>query len=182
MSVVALAGVRAPMFFPTYDEGRSETAQELNRSLSDVFGASAALSSTASQSAETKLVDAVVAARREGMTVNSKSVDTALGFLWLLPANVPTPEMVIEPDGEVAFDWDEGRGRVLSISMSDSGTVGYAGLIGLEPVYGRAPFAGTIPETVLYLLTRLYPSDAPTDFRQRPTLAVHLRPRSFQPR
>lgn len=165
MSVVALARARAPMFFPTYDEGRSEAARELNRSLSEVFGASAALSSRASQSAETKLLNAVVAARSEGMTASSKALDTALGFLWLLPANVPTPEMVIEPDGEVAFDWDEGRGRVLSISVSDVGTIGYAGLIGLEPVYGRAPFAGAIPETVLYLLTRLYPSGAPTDFR-----------------
>ena len=114
--------------------------------------------------AETKLVNAVVTARSEGMTASSKALDTALGFLWIYPPTCLRLKWSSNPMARL-HSIGMRADRVLSISVSGVGTIGYAGLIGLEPVCGRAPFAGAIPETVLCLLTRLYPSDAPTDFR-----------------
>jgi hypothetical protein len=32
----------------------------------------------------------------------------------------------------------------------------YAALIGAEPVHGRAPFAGVLPETLSFLLRRIH--------------------------
>jgi hypothetical protein len=50
-------------------------------------------------------------------------------FLEKLPDMNP-PEAWLDPDGDVGFDWDLGRGAVLSASIRGDGRVAWAGLIG----------------------------------------------------
>ena len=115
--------------------------------------------------AEQSILDAVHTAGQRGLTVSAHSVRLASALIRALPSHVPIPAIVVEDDGQIALDWDERSDQVLSISTSDTGQLWYAGLVGLESDYGRAPFAGSIPEAILFNLPRLHP--APTQARRR---------------
>jgi len=77
----------------------------------------------------------------------------------LLPY-VPPPEIVVESESEIGLDWHEGHRRVLTLTVDGTPYLGFAALSGDEPLHGRAPFAGTLPETLAYLFRRLYPTHA----------------------
>ena len=78
-------------------------------------------------------------------------------FLTTLPAELPLPVVVVESEDEIGLDWDEGTEIVVSLTIDDSDRIGFAALLGREPLYGRAEFSDGLPETVRYLLARLYP-------------------------
>lgn len=42
-------------------------------------------------------------------------------FIQALPVKFPVPEIVPEPDGEIAFEWRNRWGRVLSVSLASNG-------------------------------------------------------------
>jgi len=90
--------------------------------------------------------------------VDAEAFNRALTFAAVLPNNLPTPEVVIEDDGEIAFDWNEGPRRVLSVSVGEGPMLGYAALIGPEPTQGRVAFAGSLPLMLGFLLRRIYPA------------------------
>lgn len=46
-----------------------------------------------------------------------------------LPENLFAPEVVLEEDGDICFDWQEASDCVLSISLSAGGRVGWSALI-----------------------------------------------------
>lgn len=96
----------------------------------------------------------------EGVLVNVEAFGRLAEFLAVLPADVPLPAVVVESENQIGIDWDEGARRVLTVTVNTSPYVGYAALIGHEPLHGRVPFAGQIPQTVAYLLSRLYPASA----------------------
>ena len=85
-----------------------------------------------------------------------EAVGRVLDLLNLLPRTVPLPEVVVESDTEIGLDWDEGSRRVVSLTVRDNPMVGFAAFFGAEPVYGRTPFVGEVPETIRFLLHRLY--------------------------
>ena len=86
-----------------------------------------------------------------------EALSRTLDLLNLLPPSVPLPDVVVESDSEIGLDWDEGVRRVVSLTVRNNQMVGYAALFGAEPMYGRTPFAGAIPQTIGFLLARLYP-------------------------
>src|ERR1700682_4975395 len=45
------------------------------------------------------------------------SVVKAFEFIDALPKNIPTPEIAVDPDGEISFDWYGGARRQVSISV-----------------------------------------------------------------
>lgn len=90
----------------------------------------------------------------------SKSVDRdSLAFAervaQMLPVSLPGPEVTVDPDGEVSFDWECGRRQRLSLSVGPNGTVRYAGLVGGSEAYGTEPWCDGISETIVRLLERL---------------------------
>lgn len=89
---------------------------------------------------------------RSGKAIDSITVTQALALLDALPLWVTAPEVALEPDGQIGFDWVLGRRRMLSLNVGRNGMLGYSSLLGMESSYGRTPFAGELPERVLALL------------------------------
>ena len=93
-----------------------------------------------------------------GTAVSGHVLNKTRDFLTTLPAELPLPVVVVESEDEVGLDWDEGAKRIVSLTIDDSDRIGFAALFGREPLYGKAEFRDGLPETVRYLLGRLYPS------------------------
>lgn len=76
------------------------------------------------------------------------------------PVTLPAPEVSIDPDGEVSFDWYAGPRRTLSMSLDPFGTLRYASIIGGSEKFGLEPWRNGIPESVLRLLQKVVLHDA----------------------
>ncbi|MBS1944726.1 MAG: hypothetical protein JST98_05870 [Bacteroidetes bacterium] len=57
----------------------------------------------------------------EALPVSYATYRKAIDFLEALPAELPMPEIVPENDGELAFEWRDERGQVLSVSLASNG-------------------------------------------------------------
>ena len=109
-----------------------------------------------------RLLEAVThAAERNGMSVSASARGNTMDLLTTLPAELPLPAVVVESEDEIGLDWDEGTESVVSLTVDDSDRIGFAALFGREPLYGHVEFSDGLPETVRYLLARLYPSTRP---------------------
>jgi len=77
-------------------------------------------------------------------------------FLEDLPMWLQAPDIVPEPDGEIAIEWDLGPGRIFSVSIGDTGKLHYAGLFqgGVER-HGVEPFEGVVSTEILGYAKRL---------------------------
>ena len=77
-------------------------------------------------------------------------------FLESLPTTVPVPDVVPEPDGEIAFEWEYGAWRLLSVSIGPTGVLSYAALYGrTSKVHGTEKFVDRMPEAIAACLDRL---------------------------
>ena len=105
----------------------------------------------------TRVVRALTRAREEdGTLVSPETFGRTLELLNLLPRGIPLPDVVVENEKEIGLDWDEGARRALTLTVRDSSLVGFSALFGVEPMYGRTIVAGEIPQTLRFLLARLY--------------------------
>jgi hypothetical protein len=73
-----------------------------------------------------------------------------------LPSTIPPPTVSVDPDGEVDLAWDFDRHHVFSISVSRTGRLSYAGLLGTERHSGVAHFVDEIPGTISSLLSAYF--------------------------
>ena len=71
--------------------------------------------------------------------------------------DIPAPEIGVEPDGEVVFEWYGGKRKVFSISMGSRNELTYAGLYGISKTFGVEQFYGNIPDTLLDNVSRVFP-------------------------
>jgi hypothetical protein len=94
----------------------------------------------------------------EGVFVGADVFGRTCEFLSALPTTIPLPDLVVEGENQIGLDWDCGARRVLAVTVDDTPYLGFAALIGHEPVYGKTPFAGEFPQTLAYLVSRLYDS------------------------
>lgn len=83
----------------------------------------------------------------------------ARAFLDALPMILPAPEIVPEPDGEVAFEWQVAPDRIFSVSVGATSDLHFAGLFGngVER-HGVEPFEGLVSPEILGYISRLYPA------------------------
>lgn len=118
-------------------------------------GTSTAISETAQRdyTIDPGVFDAVLTAGNDAQ-ISWATFETANAFMSALPSSLGRPEISVEPDGEMAFDWQENPRRTLSINVGD-GEIGFAALIGTEAIYGRVPFVSTLPDTVALLLRKV---------------------------
>jgi hypothetical protein len=73
-----------------------------------------------------------------------------------LPTTIQAPSVSVDPDGEVDLAWDFDRDHVFSISVSPSGRLTYAGLVGNERHSGTAQFNDEIPKIIASLLSEYF--------------------------
>jgi hypothetical protein len=156
MSVFARTLSPVPCYLPLLDRAVSDAADSLKTILRRA-PATASVTDRRIESGEDTLREAVSIARGHGITISQIAVSVASALLEALPQHVPLPSIVVEEDGEIALDWNESSDRSLTVSIKENGDLGYSALVGLRPDYGRAPFAGSIPDTVLFNMLRVYP-------------------------
>ena len=82
--------------------------------------------------------------------------EIAFRFLVALPATLPSPDISLDPDGEVNFAWVASREFMFSISSNERGRLSYAGVFG-EGVtaHGTEPFDDAIPAEIIHNIKRL---------------------------
>lgn len=108
-----------------------------------------------------RLLNACSETESEGARpISAESYRVAEAFLCALPSRIPLPEVMVHPDGEVAFEWHVTKRRVLTVSVASDGSLAFAALFGVNTTYGRELFTGSIPEPVAYCLARLFPLQA----------------------
>jgi hypothetical protein len=143
-----------------YDEAVSPAAESLRDRLAEAI----APRTSVRVDTTTVLVDRLVTAIQEGLRSGEslpspETIRRAFTFAASIPADVAAPDVVIESDGEIGFDWDYAQRRVLSVSVGEAPVLRFATLIGAEPVHGRIPYAGVFPQTLAYFLKRLQSVD-----------------------
>lgn len=87
----------------------------------------------------------LVAERAE--EVPGATLAKALEFAATLPYDVELPEVSIDPDGELAFDWVI-EGSLLSVSVGETGRVTYAAELGGHPISDTVQLAGWVSSSL----------------------------------
>lgn len=77
-------------------------------------------------------------------------------FVDALPAHLPKPRVVTDPDGWFAFEWSRGRRKGVVVSIDPAYRVHYSALLGPTEMHGSEPFFDRLPESVEHILQRLY--------------------------
>lgn len=80
----------------------------------------------------------------------------AQDVLCAIPETWPSPEVGVDPDGDVSLEWSEAPDRVLTVSIDEQGVLHYAGLFGDSKTYGTEWFLGQLPPAIVGNLERLY--------------------------
>ncbi len=85
------------------------------------------------------------------------SLARALHFSYVMPESVRVPDVVVDPEGMIEFEWYAGPHRVFSVTIESDGSLVYAGLFGVDKTtYGRDSFEEEIPRTVFDGIQRVY--------------------------
>lgn len=79
-------------------------------------------------------------------SIDTQTLITAANFLTAMPKHLAAPELSVDSDGEVLFDWSPGPGRMLTISLRHDGKLSYAVRFGVGRTrHGEDIFTGTFP-------------------------------------
>ena len=106
-----------------------------------------------------RLFDALAQAGGSDRTnVSGSAFIKTWDFMRSLPTELPLPAVVVESEDEIGLDWDEDHQRIVSLTIDHSDQIGFSALVGREPHYGRVDCIDGLPETLRYVLARLYPS------------------------
>ena len=87
--------------------------------------------------------------------VQRNALVSAFAFIDAFPSNVPMPEVAIDPDGEISFDWFAAPRRQFSISVGPNNVLSYAGLFGHDKASGCERFQGTVPRVFIGYIRRV---------------------------
>ena len=144
------------------DRALSEEAQIIRKLISDAseFSGSMAVGEP-KRSVQEALDAAYVAAQVENWDgegsarVEPSTYVYASQFIRLLPSTAPPPDIAADTDGEILFEWDQGRRRIFSVSVGRDGTLTFAGLFGHTKIHGTEHFREALPVVISDYLARL---------------------------
>lgn len=154
-----------PLVFPQ-NWGVSESANEIQRETEELqnnFSRSITFGEHLSE-----MIERLFEARQEhainnwdgygAKAIDEQSYQNAIRFILSLTPDIPAPEIGVEPDGEVVFEWYGGKRKVFSISMGSRNELTYAGLYGISKTDGVEYFYGNIPDMLLDNISRVFPT------------------------
>ncbi len=77
-------------------------------------------------------------------------------LLDTIPSGFPVPDISLDPDGEVAFDWIRADRTMVSVSIGPERDPSYAAGLADSTAHGFVRWADTFPDALRDLLRRLY--------------------------
>ena len=87
--------------------------------------------------------------------VEPSTYEYASQLLRMLPPNMPVPDIAIDTDGEILFEWDRGPRYVFSVSVGRDGTLTFAGLFGYSKIHGTDHIHEALPLVIAHSLQRI---------------------------
>ena len=153
-----------PSFNPFGNRGLSDSAFNLHNQIKDILNND--LSIAVSKEAETELLETLADIYEEckvenwdgygASRIDENSYNESLRFIHFLPKTFPCPEIAIEPDGEVAFEWSSDKRKVFSVSIGGKGDLIYAGLFGINKTHGTEVFGDEFPKKIMDEIERVF--------------------------
>ena len=88
--------------------------------------------------------------------VKEISIFFAKSFLHNLPSTYPKPEVSVDPDGEISFEWLNKNDKIFSVSFNQENEISFAGIYSTGEDHGTEEFNGyEIPKKILENIKRL---------------------------
>jgi hypothetical protein len=81
--------------------------------------------------------------------ISAETLARLVAFLRAMPENIPTPDLVPEPDGEVSVEWQVSPRRFFSVSVGPHARLAYAGMLGATRWHGVEFFYGGLPQEII---------------------------------
>jgi len=155
MTVAATLPITGFVVTPWDDRALSNEAQVLRRLISAAseFSGSVAVGEPKRAALEA-LVAACQAAQVDGWDgadarrIEPSTYVYADQFLRLLPSIASLPDIAVDSDGEILFEWDQGPRQVFSVSVGRDGTLTYAGRFGHTKIHGTEHFREALPVVI----------------------------------
>ena len=77
-------------------------------------------------------------------------------FIEALPSTAPAPEVTVDADGELVFDWFAGDGRMVSVCVRGNGRLAYAARFGGSRVtHGTILMGAAVPQEIMAAINSL---------------------------
>jgi hypothetical protein len=92
----------------------------------------------------------------DALPIDGDVCDEAKRLIRGLPINLPMPEIIPEPNGEIGLEWSRGNRLVFVASVSGKNEIVYAGLFGMNKTHGIEYLGDTLPSVIIENLRRLY--------------------------
>jgi hypothetical protein len=87
----------------------------------------------------------------DAVPISVEVATIANSLVDILPDNTIPPEITPEIDGRISLDWNLGKNRILSLSISSDSLL-FAAIIGLRKIHGETSSIYEIPKEVKDLL------------------------------
>jgi hypothetical protein len=162
MSLAATLPITAFAGTPWADRALSDEARIVRRLINAASEFSGFVAvGQAKRAAQEALAAAYPAARADGWDgagsarVEPSTYVYADQFLRLLPSSASLPDITVDNDGEIIFEWDQGRRQVFSVSVGRDGTLTFAGLFGHTKIHGTEHLREALPSVISACLERL---------------------------
>ena len=162
MSIAVAAPIAVFATVPWIDRGLSNEARVLRNLTITVaeFPRNVALGE--SKRVAQEAVDATCIAAREddwdamgSARVEPSTYEYACQFLRILPPNLPVPDVSVDTDGEILFEWDRGPRQIFSVSVGRDGTLTFAGLFGHSKIHGTEHLREALPLVIAHCIQRV---------------------------
>jgi hypothetical protein len=89
--------------------------------------------------------------------LDADTYEIAKRFILALPSSLPAPELTVDRDGEVNFDWFSSGGQVFSASLRKDGRIAYAGQISTRKRFsGLDEFNDSIPKKIVESIKSIF--------------------------
>ncbi len=162
MSLAAMFPITVFAGTPWADRALSDEAPILRKLISAPSESSPSVTvGQAKREAQEALAAAYREARVDGWdragsaSVEPSTYGYADQFLRLLPGSASVPVISVDNDGEIIFEWDQGRRQVFSVSVGRDGTLTFAGLFGHTKIHGTEHLREALPSVISACLERL---------------------------
>jgi len=129
-----------------YPQASSEAARSVNKQVQDTIARY-----TAPRCEQIKLdIMNLLEPEEAQAPVDLNTIKVAWAFAKRLPRSLPAPEIAVDPDGEIAFDWFGPTGKMFSVSVNNNGRIAYAGRFGgTSRIHGTEQLSETLPQEII---------------------------------